>query len=141
MEQEMPFGRMIKEINGYFEKKVNNDLQKDDITVAQFNMLLVLHLSEQKSVTMKEMEKLLHQAQSTVAGIAARLEKKNLIRTYHDKNDRRVKHLQITEEGRKICFLARQTADAEGKKVLAVLSAEEQEQLMKLLFKVYQTIE
>lgn len=68
-------GELIKRINDIIEKNANNNLNKEDITVSQFKMLIRLNETSDGSFTLKELEKYFGVAQSTIAGIASRLEK------------------------------------------------------------------
>ena len=42
-------------------------------------------------------------AQATVAGIVARLEKKAMIESFYEPDDKRVKHVKLTDKGRGVC--------------------------------------
>lgn len=71
-------GELMKRINDMIEKQGNSKLQSYGITVSQFKMLVALHLIPDGAATLKELEKYFGVAQSTAAGIASRLEKRNL---------------------------------------------------------------
>ncbi len=79
-------------------------------------------------------------AQSTVAGLAARLEKKELVVTVPDPTDRRVKRIQITEKGRAAFRAATDDMLETEHLITALLSEEERESLYSMLERVYENI-
>ncbi len=72
-------GELIKRLNDKVEKAINNQLLTYDLTSTQSKMLVMLHLIPDHTAMLKELEKYFGVAQSTAAGIIARLEKKNLV--------------------------------------------------------------
>ena len=138
--QSLHCGELIKRINDIIEKHGNSQLNKEDVTVSQFKMLILLNERPEGSATLKEMEKHFGVAQSTIAGIASRLEKKQLISSYTDPADRRIKHIRITDAGRAICLKARISMEQNEKHLLRGLDQPEQDQLRELLYKIYNTI-
>jgi len=133
-------GELIKRINDIIEKKANNNLNKEDITVSQFKMLIRLNETSDGSFTLKELEKYFGVAQSTIAGIASRLEKKQLVYGYTDSADRRIKHIKITDAGRAMCINARISMEENERHLLSVLTEDEQHRLHELLYKIYNAI-
>ncbi len=130
-------GGLIKRINDTMEKRANSELQSHDVTFFQFKMLLTLHCLKDGTATLKELEHYFGVAQSTAAGVAVRLERKQLIESFPDPNDRRVKCVRITEAGRTLCENHRAAMDQGERDMLRSLSPEEQEQLKGLLLRVY----
>ena len=61
-------------------------------TLVQVSALFSINDTAEKKVTFKELEKILHLAQSTTVGIISRLEQKNLVTSYIDDNDKRIKY-------------------------------------------------
>lgn len=96
-------GSLIKQIHDSLEKQANNAMRPHDITMSQMAVLLALDGAEGGSMSLKELEASLHVAQSTTAGIVARLEQKGMLRATGDPEDRRVKRVQITDMGRACC--------------------------------------
>ena len=123
-------GELIKRINAKVEKAINNQLLIYDLTSTQFKMLVML----------QELEKYFGVAQSTAAGIIARLEKKNLVASFSDENDKRVKHVRLTHDGLQICLSVRETIVETERKLFSGLTPEEQDELNRLLYKVYHSI-
>ena len=103
-------------------------------------MLVALHLSPGHTASLKDLEKYFGVAQSTAAGIIARLERKNLIVSFNDKNDKRIKHVRISDEGLRICLSVRESIIETECKLFSGLLPEEQTELNRLLHKVYRSI-
>ena len=76
-------------------------------------------------------------AQSTAAGVAARMEKKGLIESLPSENDRRVKRVRITASGAETLRRAIETMERGEKQMLSALDEAEQETLIALLRKVH----
>ncbi|MDE7015774.1 MAG: MarR family transcriptional regulator [Kineothrix sp.] len=133
-------GELIKRINDKVEKTINNELLTYELTSTQFKMLVALHLSPGHTASLKDLEKYFGVAQSTAAGIIARLERKNLIVSFNDKNDKRIKHVRISDEGLRICLSVRESIIETECKLFSGLLPEEQTELNRLLHKVYRSI-
>lgn len=99
MEERKDCGALIKKINDEMEKNANNALRTQDLTLSQLGALLKLNAASEGQLTLKELEKQLHVAQSTAAGIISRLERKYLVESIGDAEDRRIKIVKITSEG------------------------------------------
>ena len=94
------------------------------------------HLPD-RTATLKELERYFRVAQSTAAGVAARLEKKGLVESLPNENDRRVKRLRITDAGADTLRHALETMERGEKQMLSPLDEAEQETLITLLRKVH----
>ena len=73
MERQMVYMYLLKQIHDGVEKQANNSLRSQGLTLAQVGALIELRSIPEKQLTLKELEKRLHVAQSTAAGIVARL--------------------------------------------------------------------
>jgi len=125
MEEWMDCGRLIKQINDELRKNANNVLRGQDMTLVQLDALMELSLAPEKQCSLKELEQKLHLAQSTTAGIAARLEQKGFVEGFGDPADRRIKLVRITPAGVDCIMAARQgRADAEAKLLSALTETE-----------------
>ena len=128
---------LIKRICDTFETQVNKDLRENEITLSQMKMLIHLDLEESNSATMKKLEKDLGASQATIAGIAARLEKKGLIEGYIDAEDHRIKHVRLSQAGQELCSHNRFAVEEGEKRLLEALKPEERPEFQRLLQKVY----
>ena len=80
-------GMLIRQIHNSLEKMSNKDLKEKGLTLVQVSALFSINDTAEKKVTFKELEKILHLAQSTTVGIISRLEQKNLVTSYIDDNE------------------------------------------------------
>ncbi len=90
----------------FLEDVANEELRADDMTSSQVKMLMIINETKDECITLKELEKHFGVAQATIAGTAARLEKKGMIESFYDPSDKRVKHVRITDKGRAMCVHA-----------------------------------
>lgn len=134
--QERLCSAFIKRVHDRLERDANNTLRAQDLTMAQVGVLIELYCVPEKQMPLKELERLLHVAQSTAAGIVVRLEQKGFVESFGDPNDRRIKMIRITSAGEKCCRIANQDMKMSEEKLLSVLSASEQSTFLDLLQKV-----
>ena len=127
---------LIRQINNALEKRCNNQLKKIDLTFSQMSALIELSNIPVKKLTFKELEKHMSLAQSTTAGLISRLEQKKLVVVSGDKNDKRIKYVEITALGETFCNRAEQDMEYMEAQLLEYLSAEEKTTLLSLLEKV-----
>ena len=129
-------GGLIKQIHDALERNANNAMRPMGMTMAQFGVLLALHCEEGGTLPLKSLEQSLRVAQSTAAGITARLEQKGFVESFGDTADRRVKRVRITEEGAQMCAMARENMAAEDRFLMSIFSPEEQEEFLAQLQKL-----
>lgn len=99
MEKARDCGLLLKQIHDEMSKNANNALRSQNITLAQLEVLDQLDQAPEGRYSLKELEQILHVAQSTAAGIISRLEQKGFVAGYGDAEDRRIKRVQITPAG------------------------------------------
>lgn len=131
----------IKQIHDYVEKRANNELRKNDLTLAQLTVLVILASASEGQLSLKEIEHELGVAQSTTVGIVDRLEQKGFVRKMDSPVDKRVKIVQITPEGLAPCSDIVVDMDAGVELLLHGLTEEERNVLDRLLQKVCNNIE
>lgn len=134
-------GQLIKRVNDILEKFANSNLQEHGVTFSQMNAMGVLSESPNESATLKELERHFGVTQSTMAGIAVRLEKKGLVISYTDAEDKRIKHIQLSDKGREICRCARKEMEENEQWLLRCLDEQEKVQLHQLLQRVCDSIQ
>lgn len=133
---------LLKMINVGIEKKINNELKIYDLTFSQIRVVALLYQSVQESYSMKELEKIFHVSQQTIAGIVKRLEAKEMIVSLTDKRDKRIKRITLTENGKRLGAEAQTIkVDKIEEWILKPLSTEEQVMILPLLKKIYNYIE
>lgn len=129
-------GGLIKQISDELRKNANNAMRSQNMTLTQLEALLELERAPEGQRSLKELEKLLHVAQSTAAGVISRLEQKGFVQGLADAGDRRVKLVQITQAGRDCVSQAAQSRERAEEQLLAGLTATERDIFLTLLKKV-----
>lgn len=140
MKEDTSCGAIIKQINSTLEKNANNTLRKKDLTVAQVSALLAIRNYPEQRVSLKELEKILHVAQSTTAGIINRLEQKGFVTGFGDPSDKRIKLVQITPSGEECCRAAERNMKEAEESLLSGLTETERSIFNSLLQKVSATL-
>lgn len=87
-------------------------------------------------MTLKKLERSIHVAQSTTAGIVSRLEKKGLVSCGSLPDDLRVKTAELTERGKEYCRMAEKDMEQAEDKFLSGLTDTERSIFQTLLNKV-----
>ncbi len=136
MKEEKPWSTVYREVFMLMEKNSNAVFKESGITSAQMGVLITLDLSRKPFVTMKELEKKMCLAQSTVAGLVARLEQKGLVECGQDVNDRRIKWVKRSEAGVQLCEHTRREMHRMDHDYLKDLTPQEREEFIRLLRKV-----
>ncbi|MCI8285595.1 MAG: MarR family transcriptional regulator [Firmicutes bacterium] len=135
-----PCSFLIKQIHDELEKRANNSLREKDLTLAQMGALFELKSSPEKQKPLKELERLLHIAQSTAAGIAVRLEQKGFVESFGDTNDRRIKMIRITPAGEECCQQAEKHMHETESLLLSKLTETEKLIFSDLLKKIFDSL-
>ena len=136
MEPRKDCGSLLKQINDEMRKNANNAMRAQDMTLAQLEALVQLEQAPDGQHSLKELEQLLHVAQSTAAGIISRLEQKGYVEGFGDAGDRRVKLVRITPAGREcVGAVLHHLAEAE-ERLLSGLTEAERDIFYLLLKKV-----
>ncbi|MGN1143002.1 MAG: MarR family winged helix-turn-helix transcriptional regulator [Anaerovoracaceae bacterium] len=133
-------GAMLKQIHDTLEKNANNAMREHGITMAQCGVLLLLDDTPEKQMPLKELERQLHVAQSTTAGIVSRLEQKGLVEGFGSPDDRRIKMVRITRKGMDCCAFAYRNMQETEKVLLSGLEESERDIFLRLLQKVRDTL-
>lgn len=126
----------LKCIHDYIERYGNNILKEHDLTLAQCHVLGLLVSKEEQECTLKELEKSMNVAQSTSAGVVARLEKKGFVITYTDPNDKRVKKVKLSENAEELLEVIRVSMSSVEDRVLENLTDIEKLTLKMLIEKI-----
>ena len=138
MENRLSSPELIKRISEKMEREGNRRLQEKGVTLSQLKILLHLMTQSEHDLTLKELESYFGMSQATIAGIAARLERKRLVTSTEDRNDRRIKHIRVSAAGEALCKDAEAEKQAGEAWLVRGLSDEEKSMLNTLLVKVYE---
>ena len=134
------YGWFIKRIANALEKEANQNLKALNLTMQQYRVLIHLAHAEDHTLSLKTLEEQFGAAQSTVAGLVSRLEKKGLIEAVPDPADKRVKLARLTEAGIKLHAQGRQLLVESEARLTANLSVPEREIFLTCLKKVYEAV-
>lgn len=134
------YGWFIKRIANALEKEANQNLKALNLTMQQYRVLIHLAHAEDHTLSLKTLEEQFGAAQSTVAGLVSRLEKKGLIEAVPDPADKRVKLARLTEAGIKLHAQGRQLLVESEARLTANLSEQEREIFLTCLKKVYEAV-
>ena len=134
------YGWFIKRIDNALEKEANQNLQALNLTMQQNRVLILLAHAEENTLSLKALEDHFGAAQSTVAGLVCRLEKKGLVEAVQDPCDKRVKRIRLTEEGRKLCAISRSNVVTSEERLTRLLTDTEKETFLACLKKVYEAV-
>lgn len=133
----IPIVKLLSEI---IEKKANSVLKDYDITIGQARVLVSLYYSENQECSLKELESIFHTAQATIAGIVSRLEDKELLVGFSEPHDRRIKKVRLTKAGEELVNKAQEKVYDMETWLTSNLEENESKELIRLLYKVYDTI-
>ena len=133
-------GALIKKVHDEIEKKANAMLRQQELTLSQMHVLMELEAIPDHQLTLKELEGLLHVAQSTAAGIVMRLEQKGFVESFTDENDRSVKKVTLTPAGLQCCKNAESYVKEIETKLLSGLTTAEKLLFLDLLEKVFNAL-
>jgi len=136
MEDCLDCGRLIKQIHDEMCKNANNAMRAQGMTITQLDALMALDLAPEKRLSLKELEKRLHLAQSTTVGIITRLQKRGFVAALSDPDDRRIKLVRITQSGLDSLMAAKAGRAEAEEKLLKGLTEAERHILLTLLKKV-----
>ena len=136
MEDNLSCSILLKQLHDVQEKNINNTLRNLDLTFSQINVLRALVHSTDKQMSLKELEKILHVAQSTTARIVTKMESKGLIDSFSDVSDKRIKYIRLTQYGEQYSSNAKQKLEEEETRLLSSLTETEKMVFVSLLQKI-----
>ena len=126
-------GMLIKQVHDAVGKKLNNSLRESGLTNVQLGTLIALDHTKDRQLKMKDLERIFQVSQPTVVGIVDRLEEKKLVRTLKSPQDRRVRLVELTDDGLKKARHEYDVMVETDTAMLNGLSDEEQGELVRML--------
>ncbi len=136
MTEKVPSIFLFKQIHDALEKRVNNGMREIKLTFSQVSVLRTLSNASGCQMSMKELEKALHVAQSTTARIVQNMERNGLVDSFGDASDKRVKYIRLTEKGKILNEAAQQRKDADEAAMFSGFSEEEKQMCLSMLERV-----
>lgn len=127
---------LIKQLETYIGRRINNEMKELDMTMTQARALSILLNCPDQQASLKDLEKKLELSQSVTAGIIKRLEQRRYIESFGDSGDKRIKIVKITTLGEQQCRSSDKILHRVEQEVFSCLSESEIALLQDLLNKV-----
>ena len=131
---------LINQIKNIQEKRLNQALKAQDITLSQAKALSILCEYPEQQMTLKDLEKKLDLAQSVTAGIVARLEQKKYVESFGAPDDKRIKIVRVTPLGEQKYLISEKALSELEETAFSKLTDGETQQLNSLLLTVRNTL-
>lgn len=130
---------LLRHIHTTLKNEFNHSLESLDLTLSQFEVLQALKHADE-GISLKELEKRIHVAQSTTTGIVSRMEQKGMVTLTPDPRDRRAKVISVTHEGRLLADRASVAMKETGHRLFGALTETELQILQSLLQKMARNV-
>jgi DNA-binding MarR family transcriptional regulator len=92
-------GYYVKRISNNFENLKRRNCEKYDITGQQTSILFYLNKNKDSDINQKNIEKFFDLSNATVSGLISRMESRGLVIRVANPNDKRDKHIVLTDKG------------------------------------------
>lgn len=135
--QAVCIGPMMKKISEKMERKANEELKKYRLTLTQGEIILFLSERPDKKATQKELENYLQVSHPTTVTIVKSMEAKNMVETFLDDEDRRMKNVRLIWGNEEIYQKLRINAQNLDVQLLKGFSDEEKELFFSFLNRSY----
>lgn len=129
------FGLLLRMVHNALDQRVNEALQKLDLTAAQGHIMGFL-IRQPEPPCSRDVEAAFHLSHPTVSGVLARMEKKGFLELRTDEEDRRVKRIVLLPKGRDCAQALKKGFDDTEEALVAGFSPEEREQFRAYLSRV-----
>lgn len=130
----------IKNIHLLFEKKLNNKIAEENITVSQSMTMFFLKTHTSDEINPIDLERQFGLSRPTITGILKRLEAKGFICFCESKKDRRYKQIKLTQNGFKCLERVDGTLTDMGETLCSGFSEEEIEAVYEYLLRMAQNL-
>lgn len=141
MNKTLDIGFRIKKINDALTKTADQAMKEMDVTFSQHHVLVYLDHQPDKKATLKSIEHAFHVSQATMAGIAKRMEEKGIIEYVSDPNDKRIKLVQLTDEGLNICHKSKSLMIESEQKMRSLYTEKEMKQFEEYLDRLFHLLD
>lgn len=139
MNSELPSdcGFYLKMISELLDRRINYSLKSRQLTSTQFKILHYLAQQPGGSASLKELKAHFCLAQSTMHGLADRLEQKGFVAAWYAEGNKHAKQIRITSEGLRLDLECHQDLQRDKPRLFSALSEEEQLALLDYLQRIY----
>jgi DNA-binding MarR family transcriptional regulator len=110
------------------------------IEIPQTQLFTIITLFEQQPCRLSALSRQLRISAPTTSGIVDRLERGGYAKRLADKSDRRAVSVVLTVKGRRIAKTFRETVQTRWRELLRSLSSEDQENYLRLLKKIRESV-
>lgn len=135
-----PIGYMMKQITDKIKASADADLKKKNLTLSQVRVLEYVS-GNGGAVTQKAIEEHLGVSHPTVVGLVSRMEKSGHLICYTDKDDKRNKMVELTEQALRKAHEIQDEIAVQDKKILHGLTKDEIKSLYRMLEIIYKNVE
>lgn len=131
-------GPLMKKISEQLEMNVNDKIRKYQLTLSQARVIIFLSEKEGMIASQKELEDHLCVSHPTTVTIVRSMASKNLIDTYTDQVDKRMKMIHLTWGDKAIYSELKENADSMEKIMMLDFSDKEKKEFLQLLQRAYE---
>jgi MarR family transcriptional regulator, organic hydroperoxide resistance regulator len=118
-------GFRIKKINDLLCKNGGESMMEMGVTFSQHHVLVYLVHQDDSTSTLKDLERDFRVSQATMSGIIKRMEEKHFVHTFLCDHDKRVKFVQLTDLGKKLCVESNKLMKRNEQKMRSLYTEEE----------------
>ncbi len=131
---------LIKILSNSFSRRMNQELQEEDLTFSQGNVLGYLCVRRNEEVNPMDIEREFELKKPTVTGLLQRLEQKGFIILSASEKGKKYKRISLTEKALDHTRQVDETAYRLEQELFQGISEEEIENFRKILFKMLDNI-
>jgi DNA-binding MarR family transcriptional regulator len=131
-------GRMVAQVHLQFRRCLDAELAKGELGLTSSQWIVLMKVGK-NSQTAAELASLLNQDTGAMTRMLDRLQAKGLLKRSRSSTDRRVVHVELSEEGRRLFPQLPKVSATVLNRILADFSAKEVQQLTKLLSRVLES--
>jgi len=131
-------GRLVAQVHLQFRRCLDAELAKGELGLTSSQWIVLMKVGK-NSQTAAELAGLLNQDTGAMTRMLDRLQAKGLVKRSRSSTDRRVVHVELSEEGRRLFPQLPKVSATVLNRILADFSAKEVQQLTKLLGRVLES--
>ena len=130
----------LQKMNRYMHRSKHRSMKrKEGVHPGQMKLLSII--SKNDGIIQRDLAEILDMRPSSLTEMVSNLEKNSLISRKQDENDRRIMHVYLTEEGKKIIESFKQAKDDLHDSVFNCLTLDEKEKMLEIVRKVNSSLE
>ncbi|HEU4602499.1 MAG TPA: MarR family transcriptional regulator [Steroidobacteraceae bacterium] len=138
-EMDMNVGSLVAKVHLQFRRCLDAELAKGELGLTSSQWIVLMKLGKNSQQTAAELAGMLNQDTGAMTRMLDRLQAKGLVNRSRSSTDRRVVHVELSEEGRRLFPHLPKVSATVLNRVLADFSAKEVQQLTKLLSRVLES--